>query len=145
MFPELLSALIGGATALVAAVLARLPQFFRDGRASVAMDLEIYNALPAESAQKHALLKRIDDQLRALDSRREARRDPVGIAGALFLIVVAAIFSLGAIGVGGGLLFALPAMAFIALLGIFGLKQSLPRLVRDARGNPLGGTNSARV
>ncbi|WDF32212.1 hypothetical protein PTW37_10020 [Arthrobacter agilis] len=145
MSPELISALIGGVTALLAALLTRLPQFFRDGRASLSKDLEVYNALPAESSQKEQLLSRIDQQLRALGLRRDARRDWWGIAQALFLMVAGGAFLLAAIGAGGGWLLTVVPSLGLLLLALLGLLHSVPRRVRDVRGNPVGGPKVSRA
>jgi hypothetical protein len=144
MSPELSSALIGGLAALIAALLTRLPHFFRDGRASLSKDLEVYNALPEESSQKERLLRRIDQQLQALDARRSARRDWWGVAQSVFLLVASLAFLLAAIGAGGAWLLTIALSLGLLLLAGLGLLHSAPRRVRDVRGNPVGGRSSSR-
>lgn len=132
MLTDFLDPLIGGATALLVAFFARLPIFFRDGRASISKDLEIYNALPSESSQKGQLLERIDAQLQALDAVRDARRDWLGVVQAAFLFVASVAFFLAAIGAGGWWLLTVAISLSLLALAVLGLRHSFPKRVRGA-------------
>lgn len=131
MFTDFLNPLISGATALLVALLTRLPTFFRDGRASISKDLEIYNALPSESSQKGQLLERIDVQLRTLDARRDERRDWLGVVQAAFLLIASIAFLLAAIGAGGWWLLTVAISLSLLALAVLGLLDSISERVRD--------------
>ena len=134
MSQEVVIGIVAAVAAIFAAVISA-PRILRDARWGIQRDLEIWKALPEESAARAGLLKKIDREVKALDVHDQKRRHPMGIGlGVSFFIIGAALLWL-MISLGGWGWLLSPIVLFCLIFGIGGFAISIRKTIRDEKGN----------
>jgi uncharacterized membrane protein YqjE len=104
---------------------------------SIKEELDIYSLLPDESPAKKLLLDRAEAAIvRHLSDEMELRRDPYGMALALFLLTSGAVMTLLVFTDQWSWLTLIPAAIFL-IFGVAGLHQDAVPRKRDENGRPI--------
>ena len=124
------------AIALVIAAALQAPRIWKNRRSDILRNLEIYNALPSESADaKVKLLAHIDAEILILSGNGEKTRNPTSAGLGIAFVVVAALLTYFILASEQSWFWLLtPAVVFFAVFGIFGTFEGLTKKHRDGGG-----------
>jgi hypothetical protein len=136
MSQEVIIGIVAAAGVIFAAVISA-PRILRDERWGIQRDLEIWKALPKESAAREDLLKKIDREVKSLDVHDQKRRNPAGVGlGISFFAIGAAVLWLILIQ-GSWWWFASPIALALLIFGLAGFGISVGKTLRDEKGNTI--------
>lgn len=136
MNQEVIIGMVAAAGLILAAAIGA-PRILRDARWGIQRDLEIWKALPKESAAREDLLKKIDREVKSLDVHDQKRRNPAGVGLSISFLVIGGALLWLVIIQGALWWLASPVALALIIFGLVGFAISVGKTLRDEKGNTI--------
>lgn len=135
MNTEIVIAIISGLVIIISSLINKTDIFSRKHHDTL-KDIDLYNALPNNSAGKSELITHIDRKVSEyIKKSTEHRRSPIEIVSGLIFLSPGLYLSWFFYTSGGWWLIGLPLSILISLIGIYGTISGFQKTERDSKGN----------